>query len=109
MKTQGYIIFLRGINVGGHKKVPMDELKSCLEAASFQEVKTVLNSGNVFVKTPLSTIAEIETQLTELLKTTFGFPIPVIVRKTAAIKTLMENDPFSEIYLTKDIRKYISF
>ena len=109
MQTNQYFIFLRGINVGGHKKVPMAELKTCLEAAGFQEVKTVLNSGNVFITTPLSNTTEVETQLTQLLEVTFKFPIPVIARKTAVIKTLMENNSFAETTVTKDIRRYISF
>lgn len=104
-----YLIFLRGINVGGHKKVPMGELKSCLETTGYQDVKTVLNSGNVFAKSMLKSTKEVEAQLTHLLEETFGFHIPVIARKATAIKTLMESNPFSEITLTQDIRRYISF
>lgn len=104
-----YLIFLRGINVGGHKKVPMGELKSCLETTGYQDVKTVLNSGNVFAKSMLKSTEEVEAQLTHLLEETFGFHIPVIARKATAIKTLMESNPFSEITLTEDIRRYISF
>lgn len=42
-----YICFLRGVNVGGKGKVPMAELKSVLEELGFENVKTVLQSGNV--------------------------------------------------------------
>ena len=45
--THTYVAFLRGINVGGHHKVPMADLRRELEAMSFQKVTTLLNSGNV--------------------------------------------------------------
>ncbi|WP_424372794.1 DUF1697 domain-containing protein, partial [Muriicola sp.] len=40
-----YVAFLRGINVGGHHKVPMANLRRELEAMSFKKVTTLLNSG----------------------------------------------------------------
>ena len=39
-----YIILIRGINVGGHKKVPMAELRELLTKSSFQGVKTYIQS-----------------------------------------------------------------
>ena len=42
-----YAVFLRGINVGGHKTVVMAQLTKALEALGCTEVKTLLNSGNV--------------------------------------------------------------
>ena len=42
-----HIALLRGINVGGHKKVPMAALREALEAAGFADVKTYVQSGNV--------------------------------------------------------------
>ncbi|MBI2267695.1 MAG: DUF1697 domain-containing protein [Armatimonadetes bacterium] len=45
--------FMRGINVGGHKKVPMAALKEVMESAGFQDVKTILASGNVLFSAKL--------------------------------------------------------
>jgi uncharacterized protein (DUF1697 family) len=52
MKT--YVVLLRGINVGGHNKVPMGALKSCLEEDGFADVRTYIQSGNVIVRSPLA-------------------------------------------------------
>ena len=41
-----WFAFLRGINLG-KRQVKMAELRSCLEAAGFAAVKTVVASGNV--------------------------------------------------------------
>ena len=48
MKT--YIALLRGINVGGHKKVPMAELRDLLNKNGFSDIKTYIQSGNVIFK-----------------------------------------------------------
>ncbi len=42
-----YVAFLRGINVGGHKKVPMQQLHECMTEMGFTKIKTLLASGNV--------------------------------------------------------------
>jgi uncharacterized protein (DUF1697 family) len=40
-----YLAFLRGINVGGHHKVPMAELRAAMNDWGFDKVETILNSG----------------------------------------------------------------
>ena len=44
------IVLLRGINVGGHRKVPMAELRDALIAAGFDSARTYIQSGNVIVE-----------------------------------------------------------
>ncbi len=43
---QVYAALLRGINVGGNKKVSMPVLKAMLESMGFGHVRTSINSGN---------------------------------------------------------------
>ena len=43
-----YVALLREINIGGKNKIKMSELKSAFEMAGLTEVRTVLNSGNIF-------------------------------------------------------------
>lgn len=45
-----YAAFLRGINVGGNRKVPMEDLRKSFESLGFGDVKTLLNSGNVVLR-----------------------------------------------------------
>ena len=42
-----YAAFLRGINISGKNKIPMAELKKAFEEAGFEDVITLLNSGNI--------------------------------------------------------------
>ena len=46
-----YVSMLRGINVGGHKKIKMDQLRASIEALGLEQVKTYIQSGNVVFKT----------------------------------------------------------
>lgn len=47
---KSYVVLLRGINVGGKNKIPMAELKICLEQLGFKDVKTYIQSGNVLLR-----------------------------------------------------------
>jgi uncharacterized protein (DUF1697 family) len=59
--------FLRGINVGGHHKVPMEELRKNLSELGCENVRTLLNSGNFVFETDQADIqnwqAKIESSL----------------------------------------------
>lgn len=45
-----YVVLLRGINVGGKNKVPMADLRKCLEGLGFTHVVTYIASGNVILQ-----------------------------------------------------------
>ncbi len=42
-----YVALLRGINVGGHNKVAMTELRNMFQSMRFSRVQTYIQSGNV--------------------------------------------------------------
>ena len=104
-----YVAFLRGINVGGHHKVPMKELKDILQNMGFKNIITLLNSGNVIFETNQAKISELESQIAQQLNSSFGFPIPVIIRSAENLKQLILSNPFSGIEITNETRLYISF
>lgn len=109
MTANKFIAFLRGINVGGHHKVPMAELRLALEQLGFEQVITLLNSGNIIFDAPSSDPNELEAVISEKLASTFGFPVPTIIRKANMIQHLFDDAPFQDIEIHKDIRLYVSF
>ena len=104
-----YVAFLRGINVGGHHKVPMADLRKELEKLGFENVTTLLNSGNIIFEAISDNEENLEKKISAHLEKSFGFPIPTIVRKSEMIYELLNNNPFKDVQLTKDIRLYVSF
>jgi len=100
-----YVAFLRGINVGGNKKVPMSDLKIFFESLGFKNIKTLLNSGNVVFE---GEKADAETLEKELEKK-FGFQISVILRTVDKIGKLINSKPFDGVKLTPETRLYVTF
>src|SRR5262249_23947284 len=79
---------LRGINVGGNKKIAMSDLKSLLEGLGYESVRTHHNSGNA-VFTASGTAAKLEQDTSAAIDDTLGMDVKVIVRsKTEADKVI---------------------
>jgi len=89
-----YAALLRGINVGGNKKVPMAQLKALLEGLGFTEVVTLLQSGNVVFTAPgKKTSLALEKQLEKAIEEEFGFEVGVVVRSHAELAQAIEANP----------------
>ena len=104
-----YVAFLLGINVGGHRKVAMSDLKRAVQASGFQNVRTLLNSGNVVFELAEKDASVIMKKFELLLQKTFGFEVKVITRTMKDIQKLVASDPFKKITITPDTRLYITF
>jgi len=89
-----YIAFLRGINVGGHNKIKMADLRLLLETMGLEKVQTYIQSGNVLFESSRET-EETRHLLEEQIKNQFGLSVPVILRTLAELEEIMENNPFS--------------
>ncbi len=87
-----YVALLRGINVGGKTKVEMSKLKACFEQQGFSNVQTYINSGNVIFDSNKSQAAVIKI-IEDILKTSFGFDIKVVVRNFDQIQNLNAKIP----------------
>jgi uncharacterized protein (DUF1697 family) len=112
---QKYVALLRGINVGGNKKVPMAELKKVLEKSGLINVKTLLASGNVVFSQrdgfpeSNSNILQLQRLIPSIIEKEFGFPVPVLLRTHKEIEKIIELNPFKEIKVTPQIRLYVTF
>ena len=68
-----WIAFLRGVNVGGHNRLPMKELRAAMEAGGFCDAQTYIQSGNVVFSSDHETADAAGAALTSLIEQTFGF------------------------------------
>jgi uncharacterized protein (DUF1697 family) len=75
--ARGYVVLLRGINVGGKNRVPMAELRRLLLEDGFEQVTTYINSGNVLLRSALDA-ATIAARVETLLHERFELDSPLI-------------------------------
>ncbi|MGV8085911.1 MAG: DUF1697 domain-containing protein [Candidatus Bilamarchaeum sp.] len=104
-----YAALLRGINVGGNKIVKMSDLKSIFEKLGFENVKTLLASGNVVFETSSNDSEKIREMIKTGLNKELGMNIGVIVRSVDEIQKLIDKNPFKEIKITPETRLYVTF
>ncbi|MEM9856592.1 MAG: DUF1697 domain-containing protein [Bacteroidota bacterium] len=104
-----YVAFLRGINVSGHHKLPMAELRQMMLNLEFEEVVTILNSGNIVFSSYSNDIQHIADTIAKNLEQSYGFTVPTVVKKGDFIQQLLILDPFKGVEITKKVRLYVSF
>lgn len=88
-----YVALLRGINVGGHHKVPMAELRELFAELGHAGARSFIQSGNVVLDADADA-ATLESELAAAIAKRFGFEVPVMVRSRADLDAVLAADPF---------------
>ncbi len=100
---QTYIIFLKGINVGGHNPVNMANLKKVLAEREFENVRTYINSGNILLDSPKGRDWVYE-QTDQVLIQNFGIKVALFVKTAEELTGIIEKNPFDQLKET-DFKK----
>lgn len=87
-----YVALLRGINVGGNRKIPMVDLRAALEVADFDDVRTYIQSGNVLLRST-GQRATIEGDVERVIEEQFGFAVTVVVRSHRQLRSVVAKAP----------------
>ncbi|MEI0737108.1 DUF1697 domain-containing protein [Paenibacillus sp. JTLBN-2024] len=102
-----YVVLLRGINVGGHNKIKMAELREVLEKAGCRQVRTYIQSGNVVLASGLD-----GTSLRELIEreinAAFGLNVQVIIRSKEEFEATIKNCPYDDASLQEGETLHVS-
>ena len=94
-RQRGLVALLRGINVGGNKKLPMAELRDLATGLGYRHVETYIQSGNLLLVTNLAAGA-VEAALEEAIESRFGFSVEVIVRTADQWERYAAGSPFAD-------------
>ncbi|WP_046504753.1 DUF1697 domain-containing protein [Streptomyces odonnellii] len=119
--TTTYAALLRGINVSGHKRVPMAELRDVLSGLGHRDVRTYLQSGNAVFTTDATGSGDsgdssgsggstgssdstgsggsahesaLAAGLEQAIEERFGFRVDCLVRDAAYLRAVAEECPF---------------
>jgi uncharacterized protein (DUF1697 family) len=90
---QKYVALLRGINVGGNKKVEMLKLKTIFESLGFFNVITYINSGNVIFEIDNKSTNTLTQKIEKALDDRLVFPVKILLRNAENIQRLAEKIP----------------
>jgi len=99
-----HVALLRGVNVSGHRKVPMKALRAHLEAdLGLENVRTYIQSGNVVFEAPRGDHGP---AIAEVIAARFGHAdVPVLIRSAGAFARIAEGHPHASE--TEDLRRLV--
>jgi uncharacterized protein (DUF1697 family) len=104
-----YVAFLRGINNIGRKTMKMDELKHIFEKSGFQNLKTIMASGNIVFETTMSETSTLIPEIEKQLEKKLGYKVNVVLRTLSELKLLVKLNPFGKIKITPGTKLLLTF
>lgn len=90
------VVLLRGINVGGAKRVAMADLRALLEDLGYEDVRTHLQSGNAVVTTDASPAAA-EAAIARAIADRLGLEVAVIARTAKELARIVAADHLGDV------------
>ena len=88
------IALLRAINLGSHNKVSMADLRALVEKLGGEDVKTVVQSGNLVFRSGVSSPAKLERQLEDAAAKQLGLVTDIFVRTSREWGAIVAANPF---------------
>lgn len=104
-----YISMLRGINVGGVKRITMKELSQIYQSLNFTNVETYLQSGNVVFETAEQDIAKLTEAIEAEIEKSLGYPIKVFVRSIGDFVRIIAGNPFTSARHLEPVKIHVTF
>ena len=88
------IAILRGINVGGKRKILMADLKALCQKLGWTNVVTYIQSGNLIFNSEKQN-SQLENTLDKSISSKYGFDVPVMVRNANELQISIGNNSFA--------------
>jgi uncharacterized protein (DUF1697 family) len=104
--TGRYAAFLRGVMPMNAK---MPELARCFEAAGFEDVATVLSSGNLVFSAAVASEASLERMAEAAMQKRLGRTFFTIVRSLADLQSVLDGDPYADFRLPPEAKRVVTF
>lgn len=103
-----YIALLRGVNVGGHV-VKMDRLRALFAELGFTNVRSYIQSGNVFFETEERDREALTGRIEGHLREALGYAVAVFLRTVPELQRVVASAAFHHLNVTADMRLCVVF
>jgi uncharacterized protein (DUF1697 family) len=90
------ISMLRGVNVGGHNKIKMEELRAVYESLGLHDAQTYIQSGNVVCRADKRELPTVCARIEKGIERNFGIRPSVIVRTATELREVVVRNPFAK-------------
>jgi len=102
-----YAGLLRGINVSGHNKIRMTDLKAALYTLGFENLSTYIQSGNLIFESDISSATDLEKLIEDKIRTVFELDIRCLVHTKKEFQYYFEQTPFQQDEIDTKMLYYI--
>jgi uncharacterized protein (DUF1697 family) len=102
------IALLRGINVGGNKRMAMADLRALLTALGYRDVETLLQSGNAVLTADGADPADVAADIESAIERQLGMAVSVIVRTGDDLRDVIARNPLPDA-VTEPVKLHVAF
>jgi uncharacterized protein (DUF1697 family) len=88
-----HVALLRGINVGGARRIAMTDLRQALEGGGIPDAVTHLQTGNVVLSTDERSTASVERAVEDAIRAGLGLDVDVIARSARQLAKVLDSNP----------------
>jgi uncharacterized protein (DUF1697 family) len=91
-----YVVLLRGINVGRHRRIAMSDLRALLDGLGYSDVRTHLQSGNVVLASGKSS-DQVRRSIEKRIAEELGVDVEIFVRTRDELAAVIALDPLGDV------------
>jgi uncharacterized protein (DUF1697 family) len=88
------ISMLRGVNLLGHNRIRMEELRALYQSIGLRDAETYVVSGNVVFRTKAQNLSALGKRIEDAIERNFGFRPRVILRTPSELRDVIARSPF---------------
>jgi uncharacterized protein (DUF1697 family) len=103
------ISMLRGVNLGSHNRIKMDELRALYKSLKLEDARTYVQSGNVIFRTREKNSPALAKKIQGAIERKFGFAPEVILRTAEEMKQALASNPFARRRDVEPLKVLVTF
>ena len=104
-----YIAFMRAMNVPGHGRVTMSDVRAAFAAAGCRRITTFIQSGNIIVESRPKDVAAVLRAVKRTLGAVLNEEPVILLRTVGEIDALIGSVPFKDVRAESSLKLYAAF